>query len=70
MCAFAFLFFTLNNFGVWDGLRRLAENVGIQQVGHGRLLKVEVACLGKIPFDLPILDRAILQDVHQFFGRH
>lgn len=45
-----------------------AEDVGIDEVGHGGLLKIKIAGRGGVAFDLPVVDRAIAQNVHEFLS--
>ena len=54
--------------GIRPGLRGLAEDVGVYELGHGKLTEMKVARRGQVPFKLPVFDRAIAEDVHELFG--
>jgi len=58
----------LQDGGIRTGFRGLAEDVGVNEVGHGKLTEMKVARWGQIPFKLPVFDRAIAEDVHELFG--
>lgn len=47
--------------------RRLAEDVGIDEVGHGASVEVQVSLDHTVPLDFPILDRAVQQNVGEGF---
>ena len=47
----------------------LTQDVCVNEVGHGKLLKTEVAGGGGIAFGSPILHRAVAQDFHELFLR-
>jgi len=58
----------LQDGGIRPGLRGLAEDVGVNELGHGKLTEMKVARRGQVPFQLPVFDRATAEDVHELFG--
>jgi len=51
------------------GFRRLTENVGVNEVGPGALMKKQVAGRGGIALEFPAFHRAIPQDLNELFVR-
>ena len=49
------------------GFGGFAEDIGVYKVGHDGLLERKIAGRGGVPFELPVFDRAIAEDIYEFF---